>query len=462
MIPIWIFMAALAIVALLAWIITRLKYSQKILVAESELKTAQKLAEDLKADSRQLAGELKSAEQENTSLKEKSSALQSRLEEKETNLREQIDNLEKVKQQLKLEFENLAQRIFEDKSAKFSEKSKEQISTLLSPLQTQITEFRQKVEEIYVKEGQQRFNLTEQIKLMHSAYETLSLEANNLVRAFKADTKAQGDWGEFILGRILENSGLQEGIHYKTQAQFRDEENRGLRPDVIIQLPGERQIIVDSKVSIKAYEQYYNAVSDKEREEALKAHVQSIRTHIKELAAKKYDYIKELTTLDFVFMFVPLEAAFMAALDRDRELFTEAYDQRVLLVCPSTLLVTLQMVNSIWKVEYQNRNSRAIADQGASLLEKFAGFLGNLEEIQKHLLKSQDACRDAMSQLTSGRGNLLSQAEKLLSLGVKVNARARERISSARFRSGSGEQPERLEEQAEIGENILPEDEPDR
>jgi DNA recombination protein RmuC len=414
--------------AILAGLVIFLLAKQKQSELLSELKLAQAQKDELKSQNTKLETEKAAAAEQVSALLQERAALQTRLSEQEKNLKEQVANLEQAKTQLKLEFENLAQKILDEKGTKFSEQSKEQLSVLLNPFKEQMAEFKKKVEDVYVDEKTQRVSLKNEIDKMHKAYETLSEEANNLVRALKADTKTQGDWGEIILNRILENSGLKEGIHYQTQASFKTEEERQLRPDVIIQLPGNRQIVVDSKVSIKAYETYYNASTEQEREEALKAHVRSIRNHIRELSAKKYDNIEALTTLDFVFMFIPIEAAFMVALDTDRELFTEAYNLHVLLVCPSTLLVTLQMINSIWRVEYQNRNSLSIADQGKKLLEKLVGFMDNMEKIQTSLAQSQKAYTEAYGQLFSGKGNLISQAKKLLELGVKASPKAQDKL----------------------------------
>jgi DNA recombination protein RmuC len=439
MVSITVFVIVLVVVCAIEWLIIKLLSSQKLQKAETkcqmaELKSAEysfKL-EEHKQTLDKLNVDLKQQDLNARTIQEKSiqtiSELQTRLTEQALKFKEQMELLTTAKDQMKLEFESLAQKIFEEKGTKFAEQNKENLTTILSPLKEQLRDFKTKVEEVYDKEGKERFTLTKQIEQMHKAYETLSQEANNLVRALKADTKTQGDWGEIILNRLLENSGLIEGIHYKTQAHFSADEEKAFRPDVIIELPGNRQIIVDSKVSIKAYEQYYNAASDAEREEALKAHIKSLKNHIRELAVKRYDFIKELTTLDFVFMFIPIEAAFMVALDFDRDIFTEAYNQHVLIVCPSTLLVTLQMINSLWRVEDQNRNANLIADQGARLFEKFVGFVENLTDIKKHLDRSLDAYQKAHSQLTEGKGNLISQATKLIKLGVKSKSKLPEKI----------------------------------
>lgn len=414
-----IFIITIAVVISIVWLVSKLLAVRKVSDLKSELSVAHALNEKQKSRFEEVAVELKTANEYVSDLKQKNTELETRLLEQNKYAKEQLESLTAAKELMKQEFENLAQKILDEKGNKFSEQSKEQLNIILNPFKTQISEFKTKVEEVYIKEGQERFNLTKQIEQMHKAYEMLGQEANNLVRALKADTKAQGNWGEIILNRLLENSGLIEGVHYQTQAHFKTDEEKAMRPDVVVFLPSNRHIIIDSKVSIKAYEQYYNAVDDNERDKALKAHILSIKNHVKELAVKRYDFIKELTTLDFVFMFIPIEAAFMTAMDYDRDIFTEAYNQHVLIVCPSTLLVTLQMINSIWRVEDQNKNAKEIAEQGAKLYDKFVGFVNSLTDINKFLDKSQETYQKAYSQLVDGRGNLISQAQKLIKLGVK-------------------------------------------
>jgi DNA recombination protein RmuC len=428
MVPTAIFLAALAVAVVLAWLITKLLYGQKLLVAKAELKNTLSQTDELKQKQEGLKEELKNSAQEASELKQQNSGLLTRLEEKEKNFKEQIENLNKVKEQMKLEFENLAQKILEEKGSKFSEQSKEQLNHLISPLQVQIADFKKKVEDVYVDEKTQRVSLKNEIDKMHSAYETMSREADNLVHALKADTKMQGDWGEINLRRILDFTGLTEGVNYFVQPNYKNEAGENLRPDIVVNLPNEKQIILDSKVSLTAYERYVNATEEAEKLAGLKEHIKSLRKHVTELSDKKYEDLQGINTLDFVLMFVPVEAAYFAAIEEDKELYRFASGKKVLPVCPSTLLITMQLVVSLWRWDKQNRFAREISDQGAKLLEKFAGFLENMDKIQSSLNKSQEAFELAQRQLYKGPGNLISHAEKLTKLGVKVSSKTHDKL----------------------------------
>ncbi len=352
-------------------------------------------------------------------LTQKNAELETRLKEQFQKYQEQIELLNQAKEQMKQEFENLAQKIFEEKGKTFAEQNKSNLDLILNPFRQQITDFKQKVEEVYTNEGKERFSLTEQIKKMHEAYESLSNEANNLVRALKADTKTQGDWGEINLRRILEFTGLKEGLHYFVQPNYQTEEGETFRPDIVVNLPDMRQIIIDSKVSLIGYERYFNATDEIEKEQGIKDHLKSVRKHIQELSDKKYEDLKGINTLDFVLMFVPVEAAYFVALNNDAEIYQMASMKKVLLVCPSTLLITLQLVSSLWRIDSQSKNVIKIAEQGAKLYDKFVGFVENFTEIKSNLDKTLKSYENAHGQLVDGSGNLVSQAQKLVELGVK-------------------------------------------
>lgn len=425
---------AVLIVALIAasviiWVISTLLGRQKQTELAAELKLAQAQREELRTQADKLALEKAAASEQVSTLLQEKAALQTRLSEQEKNLKEQVANLEQAKTQLKLEFENLAQKILDEKGSKFSEQSKEQINNILNPLHIQLKEFKEKVEKVYVDEATQRVSLKNEINKMQSAYETLSKEADNLVHALKADTKMQGDWGEINLRRILDYIGLREGVNYFVQPNYKNEAGENLRPDVVVNLPNNKQIILDSKVSLTAYERYVNASEDTEKESNLKEHIKSIRKHVTELESKKYEDLPEINTLDFVLMFIPVEAAYFAAIEGDTELYKFASEKKVLPVCPSTLLITMQLVVSLWRWDKQNRYANEISSQGAKLLEKFAGFLSNLDEVGKHLLKGQEAFDKAKKQLHQGPGNLISQAQKLTALGVKLSVKDRGKFS---------------------------------
>jgi DNA recombination protein RmuC len=388
--------------------------------AAGELKSImEKQNQDIKAVSLSAENYRLSATEQITNLTQKNAELETRLKEQLQKYQEQIELLNQAKEQMKQEFENLAQKIFEEKGKTFVEQNKSNLDLILNPFRQQITDFKQKVEEVYTNEGKERFSLTEQIKKMHEAYESLSNEANNLVRALKADTKTQGDWGEINLKRILEFTGLKEGLHYFVQPNYQTSGGETFRPDIVVNLPDMRQIIIDSKVSLTGYERYFNATDETEKEQGIKDHLKSVRKHIQELSDKKYEDLKDINTLDFVLMFIPVEAAYFVALNNDVEIYQMASVKKVLIVCPSTLLITLQLVNSLWRIDAQSKNVIKIAEQGSKLYDKFVGFVENFTEIKSNLDKTIKSYENAHGQLVDGSGNLISQAQKLIDLGVK-------------------------------------------
>jgi DNA recombination protein RmuC len=420
-----VFIIALIAAGFVVWLVTKLLGNQKQMELKSELKVLQTQNEELSRNRISLEGEVKSKGEEVSGLLQKKAELETRLQEQGKNLLEQIANLNAAKEQMKLEFENLAAKIFEEKGKIFSEQNKTNLDLILTPFRQQISDFKAKVEEVYVNEGKERFSLTEEIKKMHSAYESLSKDADNLVRALKSDTKTQGDWGEINLRRILDFTGLKEGVHYLVQPNYKNESGDNLRPDIVVNLPDSKQLIVDSKVSLTGYERYFNAVDDSEKDAGIKDHLKSIRKHIQELSEKKYEDLKDINTLDFVLMFIPVEAAYFVAVNNDTELYQYASGKKVLLVCPSTLLITMQLVGSLWRIDDQKRHVHEIAEQGALLYAKFVGFVNSMTDIKKHLDNSVKAYEKAHSQLAEGKGNLISQATKLVKLGVKTKTTAK-------------------------------------
>ena len=335
--------------------------------------------------------------------------------ELERRLKNQTDEQSETSRQMQEKFENLANKILDQKSAKFTEINKENLKNVLQPLDKDIREFRKKVEDLHEKETSQYAALREFLGNLHKSQAKLSEEAHNLTQALKGDSKKQGDWGEFILQRALEASGLTKDQEFSMQSSF-----DGKRPDAIIHLPGKRQLIIDSKVSLTAYEKSISAETEDERKKARKEHLQSLRKHIDELSAKDYSSIEDLTCPDFTLMFIPVEPAFGAALAEDSELYQYAFDRKIALITASTLMATIKTVANLWKLEKQNKHAQDVAKRAGLLYDKFAGFLLNMEEMGKSLQKAIGAHEKAVGQLSTGPGNLIGQAEKLKSMGVRT------------------------------------------
>jgi DNA recombination protein RmuC len=317
----------------------------------------------------------------------------------------------------RLEFEKIANQILEEKSSKFTLANQVNMEALLKPLGENIETFKKKVEDTYDKESRERFTLEKSVKELIEQTNKVSSEANNLATALKGQSKKQGDWGEMILESILEKSGLTKGREYTVQETIKDENGNSLRPDVIVTLPESRKIIIDSKVSLVAYDRYTSADNNDAQLAALTFHIASIYAHIDQLSQKRYDQMEG--SLDFVMMFIPIEPAYLTAIQADQELWAYAYNKRILLISPTNLIAALKLVTDLWKRELQNRNALEIAKQGEKLYEKFIGFVDTMEDVGRHINKSQDAYQKAVGQLKDGRGNLVQQALRLKKLGVK-------------------------------------------
>jgi DNA recombination protein RmuC len=367
-----------------------------------------------------LEGELDKAQQENTQLQTRMAGLETRLEDERKNAEEKLSLLQEARDQLKLEFQNVANKIFEDKSLKFTEQNKENIESVLKPMREQLVDFKKKVEDVYDKESKDRVSLLTEIIHLKSLNERISEDAINLTNALKGQSKTRGSWGEMILERVLEESGLQKGREYEVQAMYAGEEGQRRHPDVIVHLPEGKDIVIDSKVSLTAYEKYCSADTDEKREKRLKEHVISIKTHVKALSAKRYEELEGISTLDFVIMFMPIEGAFWAAIESEQELFNEAFDKNIMLVSPSTLLATLRIINNIWRYEDQNKNALIIAKKAGDLYEKFVGFVEALDDVGQKLSKAQESYLTARKRLSKGKGNLVRRTEELRQLGVKA------------------------------------------
>lgn len=347
-------------------------------------------------------------------------AEQQRLLERETLAARYLADAEKLKATLQTEFQAIASKLLEEKSAKFTDHNKTQVEALLHPLRQQLTDFRQRVDTVYKTESDDRSALKAQIEQLRLLNTRITDEAHALTTALKGQAQARGAWGELILDRLLESAGLVKGQDYLTQETLTTDDGRKLRPDVILRLPDQRHLVIDSKVSLIAYERAVSANDEAVRLSAAKDHAAAVRTHVEQLSAKRYEDTGKLITPDYVLMFVPLEPAFVLALEQDRALYDWAFDRRVILCTAPTLLVTLKTVASLWKQDRQTKNVQAIADRGGKLYDKFVGLFTDLEEIGRHLARLRESYDDALGKLKTGPGNLLTQVEELKTLGAKA------------------------------------------
>ena len=336
-------------------------------------------------------------------------------------LTEQERSIQEIQQKFQLEFQNIANKLLEEKSQKFVETNKNHLDILLNPLKENIKAFEEKVDKVYNMEAAERNTLKGVISQLMELNKLISSEAQNLTKALKGDSKKQGNWGEVILERVLERSGLVKDREYRLQASLISADGSRLQPDVVIDLPDEKHLIIDSKVSLVAYERLVNCETEDERKLYSKAHVDSIRNHVNGLSSKSYHDLYQINSPDFVLLFVPIESSFSFAVQLDAELFSDAWDKRVVIVSPSTLLATLRTISSMWKQERQNRNVLEIARLSGAMYDKFVGFLGDMESIGKNIKLSQTAYDNALNKLTEGNGNLTKTAEKIKGLGAKAN-----------------------------------------
>jgi len=352
--------------------------------------------------------------------KTENAQLQTRMDEQAKNTAEKLKLLLDAEVRLNTQFENLAGKIFDDRSKQFTEHHKTSLDHIVTPLREQLGEFKQRIETVYDNENKDRISLREEIVSLRRDTAQMNQEALNLTRALKGDKKTQGNWGEMILEKVLEKSGLRKGIEYETQGAFRDEDNRLFKPDVIVRLPEDKDVVIDSKVSLLAYERYCSTEDDQERITALRQHTEAVREHIKGLSNKDYSGLKGLRSLDFVLLFMPIEAAFIAAFQADERLFTDAFEHKIIVVTPTTLLATLRTIENIWRCERQNENARAIADKAGIVYDKIRGFVDDLDKLGKQLSTVNSTYDGVMNKLTQGNGNLIRQAGSFVELGVKV------------------------------------------
>lgn len=379
--------------------------------------------EQVLAEKHQLSEASGVLQKEYSKLQAQYEAQKARLDALMQNHEEKLALMHSSEQRLQTQFENLANKIFDEKSTTYQTQSKHNIEAVLAPFKSQLDGFKRQISEQHIREGQERASLKTEILSLKALNQRITEEASALTNALKGDNKKQGNWGEVILERILKESGLREGHEFETQVSAQSEQCRRLQPDVVVHLPNDKDVIIDSKVSLAAYEQYFNCDDDASRKQYLSAHVASIKGHIKGLGAKEYQSLKGLRTLDYVLLFIPIEPAFLLAIEEEPDLVSLALNHNIMLVSPTNLLVALRTINNIWQYEYQNQNAQLIAEQAGKLYDKFVGFVSDIEKIGKALDTAHGSYDAAMNKLSSGRGNLVRQVEKFREMGVQPSKR---------------------------------------
>jgi DNA recombination protein RmuC len=364
--------------------------------------------------------ELQKTKTEKDQLLAKYSQAEASLNALKKQLEEQKQQVEEINKKFQTEFENIANKILKQNTEEFVDTNRKKLDEILQPLKENIHRFEEKVEKKFIDETKQRSQLVEQLQALKSLNENLSKEASNLTEALKGSNKMQGNWGELILERILEDSGLIKDEEYFTQYTDKNQDDKQIKPDIVVKLPEDKHIIIDAKVSLVAYEKYISAESEEARNKYLKQHIESVKQHIKGLSEKDYFSAKNLNSPEFVLLFIPIESSFSLAIRADQELFKYAWDRKIIIVSPTTLLATLRTIASVWKHEKQTRNAIQIAEEAGKLYDKFVGFVEDLEKIEKNIDSAKKSYNDAYTKL-KGRGGLVSRTEKLKIMGAKAN-----------------------------------------
>jgi DNA recombination protein RmuC len=388
---------------------------------QAKLESSEKNYQSLDEAHKELQLKNEKLREENSKFHTSNARLLTKLESETRHTQQQMELMKTHKQELKSEFEAMAKKIFEGNSQKFAEFSKENLDNMIKPLQSQITEFKKQVSDTYNVESQERAVLKNEIHSLKKLNEKISQDAINLTNALKGESKQQGVWGEMVLEHVLEASGLRKGFEFEREVSLRTEDGDLLRPDVIVHLPDNRDLIIDAKTSLVAYERYINAEDETQKAGYLKAHLDSIRSHVNLLAQKNYERLKEVETLDFIFMFMPIEGALAVALEHDSSIYDEAFKKKILLVGPTTLLVAMRAVENVWKHERQNQNAKEIARRAGAMYDKFVGFSEDLLKISKQIDTIQSSFNAARNKLSDGRGNLVRQVEQLKELGAQTS-----------------------------------------
>ena len=403
---------------LIIWLIAYYKFKSESKDNDTALIVYEQRIRDLNQEQENHKTELKRERDKVITLSNRLASSQSEFRFMEQRLSEQKEEIEHIQGKFYAEFKNLADQIFEEKSKKFTDQNKTSLEAMLKPLGEKISDFEKKVERNNQASLEWNSALREQIAGLRDLNLQITREAENLTKALKGESKTMGGWGEVILESILEKSGLQKGREYFVQERYTTDEGKRLQPDVVIKLPDDKNIIIDSKVTLVDYERYVNQTDEKDTH--LKNHIQSIRRHLKSLDTKTYQKLYQIDGLDFVLMFIPIEPAFSLAIQHEPALFNEAYDRNIVIVSPATLIATLRTIANIWKNEYQNRNALEIARQGGDLYDKFVGFAEDLKTVGKHIDVTQKVYVDAMKKLVDGKGNLVSRAQRIKELGANT------------------------------------------
>jgi len=396
----------------------RMEVTSKLSASEATQTEFRRLYEGLLLEREKLQNEIKQVIESYNTSRERAIELDKENKYLKESLDKQKLELEDIGKKFSNEFKLLADQILEDKTQRFTKMNQENLDRLLKPLGENIQLFQKQVQEVYEKESKERFSLGNEVKQLRELNQTISQEAKNLTEALKGQAKTQGNWGEMILESILEKSGLVKGREYAVQESVKDTEGKRFQPDVIISYPDNRKVVIDSKVSLVAYERYSSSTNKEDQDKALVEHLRSVRNHIDSLSSKNYQDM--VGSLDFVMMFIPIEPGYMVVMEADSELWNYAYSKRVLLISPTNLIVALKMIHNLWQHEYQNRNALEIANRGGLLYDKFVGFVENLTSIGENIHKAHLSYESAFSQLKDGKGNLISQAKQLKDLGVKA------------------------------------------
>ena len=379
----------------------------------------QKIAEQAELNQKQNA-EIKDLQLEKNNLIAIKSELSAQNENLQKLLDTQKEEIVKIQEEAKLQFENLANKILEEKTLKFTEQNQQNLKNILNPLQEKITDFEKKVENTHKESIDYHAALRQQILGLKEMNLQMSKETLNLTKALKGDSKIQGNWGELVLERVLEKSGLEKGREYEIQKSFTTEEGNRVQPDVIINLPDGKKMIVDSKVSLTAYEKYINEEDDEQKNSFLKEHVNSLKRHVEQLGSKNYQHLYQMESPDFVLLFIPIEPAFAIALNEDTQLYNKAFERNIVIVTPSTLLATLRTIDSMWTNQKQQENAYEIARQAGALYDKFDGFVTDLVKIGKKMDEAKTEYEGAMNKLVDGKGNLITSVQKLKIMGAKA------------------------------------------